>query len=188
MKVYNTRVDGVKVLCPKVFGDNRGLFMELWNKCVLEDAGIYDTFVQDNISTSLRGVLRGVHTQLLYPQAKIVSCLKGIIYDVAVDCRKDSPTFGKWYGELLTEENRRQMYLPAGVAHGFLTLENAMVYMKVTTHYTPGDEIGFKWDDPMVDISWPVPKGMNLVFAEKDLKWAAFEDMAERVAESWNRK
>ncbi len=177
MNIFSTRVEGVKVLCPKVFSDDRGSFMELWNKKVLSEAGIEEQFVQDNISTSSKGVLRGVHTQLFFPQAKIVSCLKGMIYDVAVDCRRNSPTYGKWYGELLTEENRRQMLLPAGVAHGFLTLENAMVHMKVTTHYTPGDEIGFRWNDDMVNISWPIPVGMDLIFADKDLQWKGFDEM-----------
>lgn len=181
MKIYDTRVEGVKVLRPKVFEDNRGSFMELWNEEVLKRNGVESNFVQDNISTSVTGVLRGVHTQFRFPQAKIVSCLKGIIFDVAVDCRIDSPTFGKWYGELLSAENKRQIYLPEGVAHGFLTLENAMVHMKVTTHYTPGDEIGFKWDDPKIGISWPIPVGMELIFADKDLQWGDFDGLIERI-------
>lgn len=172
---------GVKVLCPKVFSDNRGSFMELWNEQTLADVGIEEVFVQDNISTSVKGVLRGMHTQIRFPQAKIVSCLKGIIYDVAVDCREGSATYGKWYGELLSEENRKQMYLPAGVAHGFLTLEDAMVHMKVTTHYTHDDEIGFKWDDESVGISWPIPVGLDLVFAEKELHWKVFAEAMKEL-------
>ena len=181
MKIYDTRIEGVKVLRPKVFKDNRGSFMELWNEKVLKQNELEDNFVQDNISTSVTGVIRGVHTQLRFPQAKIVSCLKGMIFDVAVDCRKDSPTFGQWYGELLSAENYRQMYLPEGVAHGFLTLEDAMVHMKVTTHYTPGDEIGFKWNDPKIGISWPIPVGMDLVFADKDLQWGSFDELIEKL-------
>lgn len=181
MEIFLTKVNGVKVLCPKVFGDNRGSFMELWNEKVMKQNGLDDNFIQDNISTSVKGVLRGVHTQLKFPQAKIVSCLKGMIFDVAVDCRKDSTTFGKWYGELLSAENCRQMYLPEGVAHGFLTLEDAMVHMKVTTHYTPGDEIGFTWNDPKIGISWPIPVGMDLIFADKDLQWGNFDDLVEKV-------
>ena len=114
--------------------------MELWNETQLKQVGIDEVFVQDNVSTSIKGVLRGVHTQIKYPQAKIVACLQGQIFDVAVDCRVDSPSYGMWHGEFLSGENRKQLYIPAGVAHGFLTLEDAMVYMKVTTHYVPGEE------------------------------------------------
>lgn len=176
MMFNDTCVMGVKVLCPPFFGDNRGSFMELCNQKSLDDIGIEDHFVQDNISTSQKGVLRGVHTQIKFPQAKIVACLKGSIFDVAVDCRQDSPSYGKWFGEILSEENHKQLYLPAGVAHGFLALEDTMVYMKVSTHYTPGDEIGFAWNDGDVGISWPIPHGMKLTFAEKDLKWKSFKD------------
>lgn len=180
MEVFDTCIEGVKVIQPKVFGDSRGSFMELWNDQSLRDAGIEEEWVQDNISTSVKGVLRGVHTQLLHPQAKIVSCMQGMIYDVAVDMRPESATCGRWYGELLTAENRRQMFLPKGVAHGFLTLEDAMVWMKVTTHYTPGDEIGFSWDDPAVGIDWPRIDG-ELTLAEKDLMWDGFAVAMEKV-------
>lgn len=177
IKQLDTPIIGVKVLCPEVFGDNRGTFMELWNNRVLRDIGIKNLFVQDNISMSVKGVLRGVHTQRKFPQAKIVSCLNGKIFDVAVDCRTGSLTFGKWYGEMLSAQNHKQLYLPTGVAHGFLTLEDAMVHMKVTTHYVPGDEIGFRWDDETIGISWPIPKEMNLIFADKDLQWPDFNEM-----------
>ncbi len=179
MECNATNIEGVRVLCPCAFVDNRGSFMELWNEKVLAKVGINDNFVQDNLSTSVKGVLRGVHTQIKYPQSKIVACLQGSIFDVAVDCRVASPTFGKWHGELLTGENCKQLYLPKGVAHGFLTLEDAMVYMKVSTHYTPGDEIGFKWDDEKVGIDWPIPSDMELIFADKDLMWKGFEGAME---------
>lgn len=180
MEHKDTCIDGVKVLCPKVFGDKRGSFMELWNEATLAEVGIKDVFVQDNISTSVRGVLRGVHTQLRFPQAKIVACLEGEIWDVAVDMRPGSKTFGKWHGELLSAENRRQLYLPEGVAHGFLTMADATVWMKVATHYTPGDEIGFRWDDPTVGIDWPRMDG-ELTLAEKDLIWDGFAKAMEKV-------
>lgn len=181
MEIHSTNIDGVKVLCPRTFADNRGSFQELWNERELAAVGINDNFVQDNLSTSVKGVIRGVHTQIKFPQAKVVACLQGSIFDVAVDCRKSSPTYGKWHGEILTSENHKQFYLPAGVAHGFLTLEDAMVYMKVTTHYTPGDEIGFKWNDENVGIDWPIPSGMELIFAEKDLKWKGFDEAMEEL-------
>lgn len=181
MKTQITNVVGVQVLCPKLFGDNRGSFMELWNVTQLKQVGIDEVFVQDNVSTSIKGVLRGVHTQIKYPQAKIVACLQGQIFDVAVECRVDSPSYGMWHGEFLSGENRKQLYIPAGVAHGFLTLEDAMVYMKVTTHYVPGDEIGFRWDDANVNIAWPIPGNMKLTFAEKDLTWKNFKGMMDEL-------
>lgn len=181
MTISDTKVEGVKILCPKVFEDNRGSFMELWNEQVLKQNGIEENFVQDNISTSVAGVIRGVHTQLRFPQAKIVSCIKGLIFDVAVDCRKGSSTFGKWHGELLSADNHRQIYIPKGVAHGLLTLDESMVHMKVTTHYTPGDEIGFRWDDLEVGINWPIDYGIEPILAEKDLKWGSFKDMMNKI-------
>lgn len=183
MKTQITNVVGVQVLCPKLFGDNRGSFMELWNVTQLKQVGIDEVFVQDNVSTSIKGVLRGVHTQIKYPQAKIVACLQGQIFDVAVDCRVDSPSYGMWHGEILSGENHKQIYIPAGVAHGFLTLEDAMVYMKVTTHYTPGDEIGFLWNDPDVGIKWPIAEIVDLIFADKDLQWKSFQDMMSELTE-----
>lgn len=183
MKTQITNVVGVQVLCPKLFGDNRGSFMELWNVTQLKQVGIDEVFVQDNVSTSIKGVLRGVHTQIKYPQAKIVACLQGQIFDVAVDCRVDSPSYGMWHGEILSGENHKQIYIPAGVAHGFLTLEDAMVYMKVTTHYTPGDEIGFLWNDPDVGIKWPIAEIVDLIFADKDLQWKSFQNMMSELTE-----
>lgn len=176
IKYYNTNIDGVKVLCLNTFKDNRGSFMELWNNQHLKEIGIHDTFVQDNLSTSKTGVLRGVHTQLKYPQAKIVSCLNGMIFDVAVDCRIDSITYGKWHGEILSAENHKQLYLPAGVAHGFLAITDSLVHMKVSTHYIPGDEIGFIWNDKTIGIEWPSIKE-NFIFALKDLQWKSFNEM-----------
>lgn len=181
LKQIDAPIKGVKVFCPDVFGDNRGSFMELWNNQVLRESGVEDVFVQDNISTSVKGVLRGVHTQRSFPQAKIVSCLSGKIFDVAVDCRKGSSTFGQWHGEILSAQNRKQLYLPSGVAHGFLALEDAMVHMKVTTHYVPGDEIGFRWDDETIGISWPISKELELIFADKDLRWPGFNDMVDQI-------
>lgn len=177
VEIYNTRIDEVKVLYPKVFEDNRGSFMELYNYRALMENGIVHKFVQDNLSTSKQWVLRGVHTQIKHPQAKLITCLHGAIFDVAVDCRTTSPTFGKWYGETLSADNHKQIYLPAGVAHGYFALEDSTVYMKVDTHYTPGDEIGFRWDDVEVGVKWPIPEGINPIFADKDIHWKCFREM-----------
>lgn len=179
-KCNETNINGGKIICPEVYTDNRGTFMELWNEQKYREFGINDLFIQDNISKSKKGVLRGVHTQLNFPQSKIVCCRDGKIFDVAVDCRKDSPTFGKWHGEILSAENNKQMYLPSGVAHGFLALEDAVVLMKVTTHYTAGDEIGFIWNDKTVNIEWP-EMDCKYIFAEKDLNWKPFEEMMEQI-------
>lgn len=183
MEIVKTKVEGVCVFCPKTYGDNRGSFMELWNQKSFLDIGVTDYFVQDNISTSIKGVIRGMHTQVKFPQAKIVSCLHGTIYDVVVDTRLTSPTFGKWHGELLSGENHRQMYIPKGIAHGFLTLEDVMVHMKVTTHYILGDEIGFMWNDESIGIDWPIAPNMELTLADKDLKWPSFSIMMGTLME-----
>ena len=171
-------IEGLYLIKPKLFADKRGSFAELYNKKDYRLCGLDDEFIQDNISVSEQGVLRGVHTQLMYPQAKIVSCLSGRIFDVVVDCRPQSSSFRKWYGVELSEENRQQLYLPAGVAHGFYTIERAIVYMKVTTHYTPGDEIGFMWNDESIGIEWPTMKKEPLL-APKDNNWGTFNEMMQ---------
>lgn len=181
MMIKDTTIEGVKVICPDVYNDSRGSFMESWNRKTMVAAGIDADFVQDNISVSYKGVLRGVHTQLRFPQSKLVSCLNGRIYDVAVDCRKDSPTFGKWYGEYLSFENRVQMFIPAGVAHAFYAVEDSTVQMKVTTHYVPGDEIGFSWNDSLVSIEWPFSDSDNLILAEKDMHWGSFKELVSLI-------
>ena len=179
MQVFDSIVEGVRFITPNIFYDYRGSFVELWNNKTLKEKGITERFVQDNILTSSKGVLRGVHTQLRFPQAKIVSCLKGSIFDVVVDCRPDSPTFGQWHCEILNPNNHKILFIPKGVAHGFYTLDDAIVYMKVTTHYTPGDEIGFMWNDEKVGIKWPVMN--NVILADKDKKWGNFEDMMKVI-------
>lgn len=178
-------IKGACLLTPKVFVDERGCFSELYNRKEYESCGIDDLFIQDNISISERGVLRGVHTQLLNPQAKIVACLCGRIFDVAVDCRPQSPTFRNWYGVELSGENHKQIYLPIGVAHGFYTIERATVFMKVTTHYMAGDEVGFLWNDSEVGIEWP--QGIVPILAEKDTRWEGFNEMMKKIENTDNR-
>ena len=174
------KIKDAKILIPQFFVDTRGYFMEFYNQSTLYKEGIRDVFVQDNISSSIKGVLRGVHTQVKNPQAKIVACLKGAIFDVIVDCRLDSPTFGNWYGEVLTVDNHKQLYIPQGVAHGYYAFSDSTILMKVTTHFTPGDEIGFMWNDKTVGIQWPFFDG-PLILAEKDQKWGSFDDMMNKL-------
>ena len=157
--------------------------METYSDQAFKEAGLDYTFVQDNQSSSRKGVLRGLHYQKTYPQAKLVRVLKGEVFDVAVDLRKDSPTFGQWYGVELTEENKKQFYIPEGFAHGFLVLsEEAEFCYKCTDYYAPGDEGGLAWDDPTVAITWPQVEGETMTdgtplnLSEKDRKWPALAD------------
>lgn len=186
MEFNDTLINGVKVIIPQVFCDSRGNFMELYEENCMKENGILGKFVQDNISTSVKGVLRGVHTQIQFPQAKIVGCFSGAIFDVAVDCRPESSTFGHWHGEILTAENHKQLYLPERVAHGFYTIDDARILMKVTTHYTPGDEIGFRWDDELININWPIIDKQSLILADKDKTWGSFNEMMDLLNDKKN--
>lgn len=156
MEVLDLEIPGVKLICPAVFKDGRGFFQQTYHQTGYVKAGIRETFVQDNWSRSEAGVLRGLHYQLEKPQAKLVSVLRGKIFDVAVDIRRGSPTFGKWCGTVLDEENHYQLFIPAGLAHGFLAMGelNDIVY-KCTDFYAPGDEYGLAWNDPAIGIEWP---------------------------------
>ena len=152
-----------------MFPDERGYFMETYNQKDFEEAGLGMTFVQDNQSMSVKGVLRGLHFQKQYPQGKLVRVVRGKVFDVAVDLRKDSQTYGKWFGVELSAENKKQFYIPEGFAHGFLVLsEEAEFCYKCTDFYHPGDEGGIKWDDPDIGIKWPLEEGTELVISEKD--------------------
>ena len=148
-------IEGLWVIEPTVYGDNRGYFMETYNKKEMENNGLNMVFVQDNQSLSVKGVLRGLHFQKNYPQGKLIRVIKGKIYDVAVDLRKESKTFLKYYGIELNEENKKQFYIPEGFAHGFIVLSNeAELFYKVTDFYHPGDEMGIAWNDPKIGIDW----------------------------------
>ena len=171
-------IEGLKVITPTVFGDGRGYFMETYHYDDYRAAGIDQVFVQDNQSSSVKGVLRGLHFQIRYPQDKLVRVLHGAAYDVAVDLREGSETFGKWEGFYLTAENRQMLYIPKGFAHGFLTLsETARVCYKVTDFYHPGDEGGLAWNDPDIGVQWPIPEGMELTISEKDQKWGSIGEL-----------
>jgi dTDP-4-dehydrorhamnose 3,5-epimerase len=167
MQLIKTIIPDVMILEPRVYGDHRGFFLEIYRKEIFEAAGIHDEFVQDNHSKSARGVLRGLHYQLQYPQGKLVRVVQGEIFDVAVDLRHGSPSFGQWAGELLSAENKRALWVPPGFAHGFLVLsESAEVIYKCTTYYAPQYERSLLWNDPALGIEWPsVPE---VILSDKD--------------------
>lgn len=164
-----TEIDGVIIIEPTVFGDERGYFMETYQYEEFKAGGIDCTFVQDNQSKSKKGVLRGLHTQKKFPQAKLVRVISGEVYDVAVDLRKDSKTYGKYVGVYLSAENKRQFFVPRGFAHGFLVLSDEAEFVyKVDDFYHPNDEVPLAWDDPTVNIQWPIEDGMEIILSEKD--------------------
>lgn len=164
-----TAVEGVVVVDVKSYGDGRGHFMETYKRGDFERGGIGCEFVQDNQSASSRGVLRGLHFQVAHPQAKLVRVVEGEVFDVAVDLRPGSPTFGAWHGEVLSAENRRQLFVPRGMAHGFYVMSGRAVFCyKCDDVYHPNDEGGVAWDDPDLAIAWPIPEGEEPVLSEKD--------------------
>lgn len=177
MEIKSTPISGLSILEPRVICDNRGLFFEAYNESEFHKAGICYHFVQDNQSTSVKNVLRGVHVQRNFPQAKLARVISGVIWDVSVDMRRESPTFGKWFGVELSAQNKRQILIPENFAHGFYTLsDEAEVLYKVTTHFHSGDEIGFIWNDKDINIQWPIPKGIRPILADKDLNWKTFKE------------
>lgn len=189
-------VGGIQGLCviePTVHGDSRGYFMETYNENDMKEAGLDMVFVQDNQSCSTKGVLRGLHFQKSFPQGKLVRVIKGSVYDVAVDLRSNSETYGKYYGIELTEENKKQFYIPQGFAHGFLVLSDIAEFCyKCTDFYHPGDEGGMAWNDPEIGIQWPqvngsyqgsasaegyvMVDGTALNLSDKDQKWLGIKD------------
>jgi dTDP-4-dehydrorhamnose 3,5-epimerase len=169
MRVDSTFIDGLKIIEPQIYGDNRGYFYESYNSKEMYEAGLNMNFVQDSHSMSVGGVLRGMHIQKDFPQSKLVRCIRGKIWDVAVDLRKESETFGKWYGLELSADNKKQFCIPENFAHGFLVLsDEAEVCFKVTDYFHLGDEICFAWNDPAVGIAWPITPEMKIILAEKD--------------------
>lgn len=174
--VEDTGIEGLKVLRPTIHKDSRGYFVETYSKRDFADIGIDCTFVQDNESCSTKGVIRGLHFQNgVHSQAKLVRVTYGAVYDVAVDLRKDSPTYGKAYGVLLSEDNHNQFFIPENFAHGFIVLSDVAIFSyKVNKFYEPGDEGGILWSDPSLNIDWPIESvgGFEkLILSEKDTKW-----------------
>ncbi len=172
-----TSIDGVIIVEPTAFGDSRGYFMETYQKEDFIKGGIDVDFVQDNQSMSIKGVLRGLHFQKQYSQSKLVRCIKGEVFDVAVDLREGSPTFGKWEGVILSAENKKQFFIPKNFAHGFLVLSDEAEFVyKVDDFYHPNDEGGLMWNDPDIGIKWPIPSGVELNLSDKDKCHPAFKD------------
>jgi dTDP-4-dehydrorhamnose 3,5-epimerase len=168
MNVRTCDLAGLLILEPKVFGDSRGFFLETWNRRRYQEAGIDADFVQDNLSLSRRGTLRGLHFQNPNPQGKLLQVLEGEVFDVAVDLRRSSPTFGRWHGLALSAENKLQFYIPSGFAHGFQVLsETALFHYKCTDFYSPGDERAIRWDDTDLGIEWPMT---TPILSDKDFR------------------
>lgn len=193
IKVTKCDIEGLYVIEPVIHGDERGYFTETYNQRDMHEAGLDMVFVQDNQSMSKKGVLRGLHFQKQYPQGKLVRVIKGNVFDVAVDLRKDSKTYGKWFGIELSAENHKQFYISEGFAHGFLVLsDEAEFCYKCTDFYHPGDEGGLAWNDPKIGIEWPTLKGNykgtasgegytigsgdKIILSEKDEKWLSIDD------------
>lgn len=177
MKVISTEIDDLKIIEPAVFGDARGFFKETWSRDVYAEAGIDVEFVQDNVSSSAKGVLRGLHFQNPQGQGKLVQVLRGEVFDVAVDIRCGSPTFGKAVSVILSEDNHRQFYVPVGFAHGFCVLsETALFSYKCTDFYSPQTEGTVLWNDPDLGIDWPVDSPS---LSEKDMKGSLLKDISK---------
>lgn len=178
MRVIRLAVPDVLLVEPTVFGDGRGFFMETYSAQRYADAGMADVFVQDNVSLSRRGVLRGLHLQHPNAQGKLVSVLRGEVFDVAVDVRVGSPTYGRWVGELLSSDNKRQLYVPPGFAHGFVvTSDEALFAYKCTAYYDPGAELSLRWDDPDVGVTWPA---IEVTLSDRDRRAPTLAEAATR--------
>jgi dTDP-4-dehydrorhamnose 3,5-epimerase len=188
IEVETNEIEGLKVITPKVFPDERGYFMETYNYNDFKAAGIPQIFVQDNQSASRRGVLRGLHFQKQYAQDKLVRVVNGEVFDVAVDLRDGSKTFGKWFGVVLSAENKKQFFIPRNFAHGFLVLSDyAEFCYKVTDFYHPNDEGGIRWDDPEIGVKWPLQEGVELILSDKDKVWPGLSGWMEQKNRQENK-
>lgn len=176
-KFTDMDIEGMFLVEPAVFEDNRGYFMETYNEADFKNAGYDLTFVQDNQSKSSKGVLRGLHFQVNYPQGKLVRVIKGEVFDVGVDLREGSGTYGQWFGAILSDENKKQLFIPKGFAHGFLVLSDEAEFVyKCTEFYHGDDEGGIRWDDPSIDIAWPLEGIDEIILSEKDEKWKTLDE------------
>jgi dTDP-4-dehydrorhamnose 3,5-epimerase len=187
MKITETKIPAVKLIEPKVFGDERGFFMETWNEKAFREAGINATFVQDNHSRSVKNTLRGLHYQIKQPQGKLVRVTRGEVFDVAVDLRTNSPTFRQWVGEYLSEENKRMLWVPPGFAHGFLvTSETADFQYKCTDFYAPEHERSIRWNDQDLAIEWGVSDNARLLISSKDSQAKGVEALKPELVQYYN--
>lgn len=176
-KFTDTGIEGMFLVEPAVFEDNRGYFMETYNEADFKKEGYDLTFVQDNQSKSSKGVLRGLHFQINQPQGKLVRVIKGEVFDVGVDLRDGSKTYGKWFGAILSDENKKQLFIPEGFAHGFLVLSDEAEFVyKCTDFYDGDDEGGIKWDDPSIAIDWPLDGIDEIILSDKDKLWKTLEE------------
>ena len=172
LTVETCEIEGLKIITPEIRWDERGYFIETYQYNDFKEIGIDRQFLQDNQSSSTKGVLRGLHFQIKHPQAKLVRVLQGEVYDVAVDIRKESKTYGKWFGVRLSAENKKQFFIPEDFAHGFLVLSDYVVFAyKCTDVYHPNDESGIFWNDPDIGIEWPIPEGLELIMVDRDKNW-----------------
>jgi len=177
MKFTPTEIPEVILLEPKVFGDHRGFFMETWRQDLFASEGIAADFVQDNHSSSSKGILRGLHYQIKQPQGKLVRVIRGTVFDVAVDIRRESPTCGKWVGEVLSADNRRLLWVPPGFAHGFYVMSDYAEFVyKCTDFYAPEHERCIVWNDPQLAIAWPLEEGESPILSAKDEAGLSFRD------------
>ena len=177
MKVIDTAIPDVKIIEAQVFGDERGFFMETYRASIMDELTGGKPFVQDNHSKSSQGILRGLHYQMQQTQGKLVRVVQGAVFDVAVDMRKSSPTFGRWVGEVLSAENKKQLWVPEGFAHGFYVMtESAEFAYKCTDYYAPESDRSLKWNDPEVGIEWPLVDGKQPLLSEKDENGKSFSD------------
>lgn len=180
IKTELCEIEGLKIITPEVFGDARGYFAETFHEKQFAEAGINVRFVQDNESASRGGVLRGLHFQKAHPQDKIVRVLSGEVFDVAVDLRRGSKTFGKWHGVILSQENHKQFFIPKGFAHGFYVMSDTAVFAyKCSDYYHPEDEGGIAYDDPAIGIEWPFTEGREVLLSDKDRRWGTLAAFVE---------
>ena len=183
--VETCEIEAPKIITPTVFGDARGYFVETYNYNDYKEAGIDQIFVQDNQSSSVKNVLRGMHFQIRYPQDKLVRVIAGEVFDVALDLRPGSKTYGKWHGVVLSAENKKQFFVPKNFAHGFFVLSDyAEFAYKCTDFYHPGDEGGIMYNDPEVGIEWPIAPGCEPIMSERDHKWGGIKEFTEGMKES----
>lgn len=187
MKIIETKIPDVKLIEPKVFGDERGFFMETWNEKTFREAGINATFVQDNHSRSVKNTLRGLHYQIKQPQGKLVRATRGEVFDVAVDLRTNSPTFGQWVGEYLSEDNNRMLWVPPGFAHGFLVISDTADFQyKCTDSYAPEFERTIAWDDVNIGIDWKVEGSLKVVLSDKDRQGSTLKNATPELRKNYN--